>query len=159
MSKTKQAQCVECGKDIKIHIYASPKTCKCEDCKLGGMSNSEQEDYNNINMSGPRIDRQPNKALQTLGCPHHPDHPMKLVGVIHSPMWGDIISMQCRQPGCWLVVNISEQSKNAGPLRTRGHGDGYEVDLTADEIKDKLASGEIHQDWLDHVIKHEGAND
>lgn len=156
VEKYKQAECIECGKDISIHIYASKKKCKCDDCK-----EQPQEDSGNDgpvqyfeSQQGPRIDGRPNKALERLCCPYHHDIPMKVIGVVKNPMWGDLVTMQCQRPGCWLVVNISEQSKQIGPMRTKSHGDGYEPDMTAEDIKEGLANGTLTEEWIDKIGKY-----
>lgn len=133
MNKLKDARCVECGKEIQIHIYASAKKCRCDDCKqrekraTQSTPTSSSGEFFQRN-SEPRIDGRPNKALEKLCCPYHHDIPMKVIGVIKSENRGDIVTLQCRQPGCWLVVSISEQSQ--GPLRTKSHGIGFEPDNT-----------------------------
>ena len=157
MRKLKDARCIECGKEIQIHIYASAKKCRCDDCKRKRAKRVTQPAPTpKPNSSeffqrkpGPRIDGRPNRALEKLCCPYHPDIPMKIIGVIKSEIWGDIVTLQCRQPGCWLVVNISEQSK--GPLRTKSHGDGYEPDMDPEEIKRLLAEGKLSEAWLKQV--------
>lgn len=157
MSKLKDAKCVECGKDIQIHIYASAKKCKCDDCKRGIAKHVAQLSQT-LNPgeffqgdSGPRIDGRPNRALEKLCCPYHHDIPMKVIGVIRSEGWGDLVTLQCRRPGCWVVVNISEQTK--GPLRTKSHGDGFEPDMDPEEIKRLLAEGKLSEAWLKQVEK------
>lgn len=157
MKKLKDARCIECGKEIQIHIYASAKKCRCDDCKRKGKKRATQSapaptsstDEFFQSKSGPRIDGRPNRALEKLCCPYHPDVPMKVIGVIRSENWGDIVTLQCRRPGCWLVVNISEQTK--GPLRTKAHGDGFEPDMDPEEIKRLLAEGKLSEAWLKQV--------
>ena len=159
MNKLKDAKFVECGKEIQIHIYASAKKCKCDDCKQGKVRQVTQPapvpksspDGFFQRDPGPRIDGRPNKALERLCCPYHHDIPMKVIGVIRSENWGDIVTLQCRRPGCWLVVNISEQSKHIGPLRTKSHGDGFEPDMDPGEIKRLLAEGKLSEAWLKQV--------
>ena len=155
MRKLKDARCIECGKEIQIHIYASAKKCRCDDCKRGRTRRTTQPAStpkpNQFFKGGPgpRIDGRPNRALEKLCCPYHPDTPMKVIGVIRSENWGDLVTLQCRQPGCWLVVNISEQTK--GPLRTKSHGDGFEPDMDPEEIKRLLAEGKLSETWLKQV--------
>lgn len=157
MSRLKDAKCVECGKEIKINIYASAKKCKCDDCKRGRAKRATRPTPPSKSSlgeffkgdPGPRIDGRPNRALEKLCCPYHPDIPMKIIGVVRSENWGDLVTLQCRQPGCWLVVNISEQTK--GPLRTKSHGDGFEPDMDPEEIKRLLAEGKLSEAWLKQV--------
>ena len=157
MRKLKDAKCIDCGKEIQIHIYASAKKCRCDDCKRnrGKVKRATQSaptsgpDKFFQNNSGPRIDGRPNRALEKLCCPYHHDVPMKVIGVIRSENWGDIVTLQCRRPGCWLVVSISEQTK--GPLRTKSHGDGFEPDMDPEEIKRLLAEGKLSEAWLKQV--------
>lgn len=146
-SKTKIATCTVCNKESEVSLYASIKDYKCSECK-NGKKESEQS-FEQTNES--RIDRQPNKALSSLSCPYCQDKQMKVIGVISSPEWGDIVQMQCRQKDCWLVVSISEQSKQSGPIRTTSSGLGYKVDMTAEQIKKKLAEGTLKQEWVDMV--------
>lgn len=149
MSKrTKPAKCVVCGKDIEITVFGSLKTCKCDECKGGNIkaatptteakedTTERHETVYGEKMTGPRIDGKPNKALRNLCCPYHPQHPMDIVGVIKNDHWGDIVSFQCRQKGCYAVVQISEQSKMSGPLRTTACGTSFEQDDLVETLRE-----------------------
>ena len=162
--RTKDAVCTICGKSIKIHIFASAKTAKCDDCKKGKGKGKPVEKkgqwssgFDENRKYGPRIDGEPNPALARLCCPIHSDKPMKVIGVIKGELWGDIITYQCRVPKCWLVVQISEQSRHAGPLRTRIHGDGLEGDMEAltDEILECIKKGELAEWWQKQLDKYQ----
>ena len=161
--KTKQAECIECGEVITISLFASAKKARCDECKKDRKKNKKSDQQNHLIQKadddistidentgltrGARIDGRPNKALENLSCPYHPDKKMKLIGVIKDDMWGDIVTLQCREEGCWLVVEISEQSRRTGPLRTKSHGIGVEPDLPAEEVKKLLAEGKLSKWW------------
>lgn len=142
MDKMKDAQCMMCGDNIKIHIYASAKKAICDGCKSQDTDIVEDLPTKD-DLKGPRIDGKPNKALRKLCCPHHADTPMQVIGVIKGD-WGDLISLQCRIKGCWTLVQISEQQAKMGhPLRTKCHGDGYEKD--PDALIQHLEHGTLHR--------------
>lgn len=179
VERYKNATCIECGKPIQIHIYASASKARCDECKSGrhgkvsGSVQTSQGDLKPLSthetqgkphgraerhigtdlvteddLHGPRIDHKPNLALQNLCCPFHHDMPMKIIGVINSPIWGDLVDLQCRHPGCWTRVTISQQNTKMGPVRTTGSGDGFEPDQSPEEILERLRTGEITNEWL-----------
>lgn len=157
VTKTKDAICNVCGESMQINVLASLKTAKCEPCKANKKQAVKVVEHNGNpsvygeNQNGPRIDGRPNKAFENLGCPHHPQNKMLIIGVVKNELWGDLITLQCRQKGCWTVVNISEQSKRSGPLRTRVHGDGYEVDDIINRLSED--SDETLREWADERRK------
>ena len=120
--ETKICKCIICEKEVRVSKFMTPSKVRCDECKK---RQEEQRKSFGGPSRGPRIDGQPNKALRKLGCPYHPDQAMKIIGVIKGE-WGDIVSLQCRVPGCWCVVQISEQQQ--GPLRTKASGLGLEPD-------------------------------
>lgn len=145
---TKICPCIVCGAEVEVTKFASASKVKCELCKNGG-SNTEatekpipdvQQSFGGLtHRTGPRIDGQPSKALRNLCCPHHPDKPMTVIGVNKSELWGDQVTLQCREKECYTVVVILERQQF--PLRTKVHGDGYEPD----DIIEALANDEIRE--------------
>lgn len=127
--KLKIVECISCGKEVEVSVFASSAKTKCDDCKGGNKvttTMTRNENGFDGRKHGPRIDGPlDNDSLNRLCCPHHPDKPMTIIGVIKSD-WGDQITYQCREKGCYTVVQISEQSTM--PLRTRIHGIGFEID-------------------------------
>lgn len=144
VTKQKDATCIDCGKTIQINVLASLKTARCEDCKGGNkveVSRGTQEGGDDVRtaygeaMTGPRIDGRPNKALAKLGCPYHPHKVMDVIGVIKNDHWGDIVSLQCREKGCYALVQISEQSRMSGPFRTTVDGTSFEPDDLVETVR------------------------
>lgn len=183
--KTKQVNCIACDTLITVSVFASPKSAKCDGCKTGkSVQNVPREtvpqqeiqdvpretkqpqvttepqniDAYGESTRGPRIDGAPSKALARLACPFHPSEQMTIIGVTKSSQWGDIIDLQCRKPGCWTKVSISEQSKKHGyAIQTTGCGTDFEP---ADVI-DALENGKIRQWHNDHKgeIKDDNSSD
>lgn len=151
--KTKDAKCVICGVDFQASLFASLKTCRCDDCKgsrkaedigdIGGINPSIElmakpqkvavVDYSE-KVNGPRIDGEPNRALARLACPLHPYKQMAVIGVIKSS-WGDILDFQCREKGCYTRVSITERPRNGYPMQTTGCGTDYEPTDALDAIE------------------------
>lgn len=161
VTKQKDAVCVGCGKVIQINVLASLKTAKCDECKGGKRqdvpreTDGEEAEHTTAygeSLVGPRIDGKPNRALARLCCPYHPHRQMDIIGVIKNDHWGDIVSMQCRERGCWTVVQISEQARNVGPWRTTVDGTSFEPD----DLLGYLNNGRMNE-WADEhdvEVKH-----
>lgn len=87
----------------------------------------------------PRIDGVPNKALQSLCCPHHPSQVMVITSLIRSDMWGDTVGFQC--PICNTMVQISDSTF---PSRIRyTHKGELEVDEVVESVLDGLKNGNV----------------
>jgi hypothetical protein len=162
VTKMKDAVCIDCGVAIEINVLASLKTARCAVCKTGGKFADvryddepaavadpvdEPEPAGRVtvygeSMTGPRIDGAPNKALARLACPYHPHKTMNVIGVIRNDHWGDIVSMQCREKGCWTVIQISEQSRISGPWRTTVDGTTFEPE----DLLESVRGGSL-SDW------------
>lgn len=136
--KTKIVKCVGCGKDIEVSKFMSALKARCQDCKNGSRRGSSSN-----TSKAPRIDGPPNKALSRLCCPYHPDHRMTVIGVIKSSKWGDIVSLQCRVDGCWTLVQISEQHRHMGPLRSKVHGIGFESEEDVSRFVEHMKNGNV----------------
>lgn len=139
--ETKTVKCVGCGKDIEVSKFMSALKARCQDCKNSGRRSNSSNSSNNISR-GPRIDGPPSKALSRLCCPYHPDNRMTVIGVIKSK-WGDIVSLQCRVDGCWTLVQISEQQRHMGPLRSKVHGIGFESDDDVSRFVEHMKNGSV----------------
>lgn len=121
--KTKQVPCTGCGKQTEVSLFMSALKVKCPDCKTTKQAQGEDGFRPLV---GPRIDGHPtNKALRSLCCPYHTEKPMSIIGVSKSD-WGDVVTFQCREDGCWLMVKISEQQ--TGPIKTTASGLSYTPD-------------------------------
>lgn len=170
MGKEKQVSCIDCGKEITVSIFASPKKARCQECKGGGTRSEtpapapaaiEQEapaapapeaaEQEAATTEKPaRLDKQPNKALQNLNCPYCKT-PMTLISVIHSSMWGDMITMQCRNKGCYIKVEINERDRIEAPIKATPCGTGYDVAMTPEELLDSLAAGDISRKFVNKL--------
>lgn len=166
MGKEKQVSCIDCGKEITVSIFASPKKARCQECKAGGTQPESIEEHvqqeeapapevieNEAEIEKPaRLDRQPNKALQNLNCPYCKT-PMTLISVIHSSMWGDMITMQCRNKGCYIKVEINERDRIEAPIKATPCGTGYDVAMTPEALLESLAAGDISKNFVNKLQK------
>lgn len=134
--KTKQVACIECGKQTEVGLFTSAAKAKCEGCKVAKDAQVDETGFRPL--VGPRIDGQPNMALRSLCCPYHTKKPMSIIGVVKSD-WGDVVTFQCREDGCWLLVKISEQQK--GAVKTTASGLSY----TPDDVLNRWPRSEEEQ--------------
>jgi len=134
--KTKQAICTGCGKQTEVSLFMSALKAKCDDCKTGKQPQQGSNGFRPL--TGPRIDGHPNAALRNLCCPYHTQKPMSIIGVVKSD-WGDVVTLQCREEGCWLMVKISEQQRSA--VKTTASGLSY----TPDDILNRWPRSEEGQ--------------
>lgn len=155
MGKEKQAKCIDCGKEITVSLFASPKKTRCSECKGSSTpapaTPAAAEHIPNTEKPA-RLDRQPNKALHNLNCPYCKTS-MTLISVIHSPMWGDMITMQCRNRGCYIKVEINERDKIEAPIMATPCGTGYDVAMTPEALLEALAAGDISKNFVNKLQK------
>lgn len=170
MGKEKQVSCIDCGKEITVSVFASPKKARCQECKGGGARPETIEEAPVPAPTTPpertpapeaieqettaekpaRLDKQPNKALQNLNCPYCKT-PMTLISVIHSSMWGDMITMQCRNKGCYIKVEINERDRIEAPIKATPCGTGYDVAMTPEALLEALAAGDISKNFVNKL--------
>lgn len=157
MGKEKQVKCIDCGTEITVSLFASPKKSRCNECK--GNSTREKTtpapdaaEQGTTTEQPARLDRQPNKALHNLNCPYCKT-PMTLISVMHSPMWGDMITMQCRNRGCYIKVEINERDKIEAPIMATPCGTGYDIAMPPEELLEALAAGDISKEFVNKLQK------
>ena len=116
---TKVSKCIRCGKEVIVSKFASHQNTICDDCR--GTDNIETDiridlskvDYdvsspNNIYITPSII---PNKKLRDVTCPACGTG-MNIIKINDcSPQWGMIITYQCKDDDCMLIMNVSEQSR------------------------------------------------
>ena len=156
MGKEKQVKCIDCGKEITVSLFASPKKSRCSECKGDNTRTpapaAAAAEHTPNTEKPARVDRQPNKALQNLNCPYCKT-PMTLISVLHSPIWGDMITMQCRNRGCYIKVEINERDKIEAPIMATPCGTGYDVAMTPAELLEALAAGDISKNFVNKLQK------
>lgn len=157
MGKEKQVNCIDCGKEITVSLFASPKKSKCPECKGNTQGKTLTApvvaiEQGTTTEQPARLDRQPNKALHSLNCPYCKT-PMTLISVLHSPMWGDMITMQCRNRGCYIKVEINERDKIEAPITATPCGTGYDIAMPPEELLEALAAGDISKEFVNKLQK------
>lgn len=157
MGKEKQVNCIDCGKEITVSLFASPKKSRCPECKNNTQRKTSPApatttEYGTTTEQPARMDRQPNKALHQLNCPYCKT-PMTLISVMNSPMWGDMITMQCRNRGCYIKVEINERDKIEAPITATPCGTGYDIAMSSEELLKALESGDISRKFVDRLQK------
>lgn len=120
----KPATCTSCGKDMMIGKFASLKSAVCNECgghttKKKISSDEIKIDISKVNMAElPNIEEMyvmpsviANSSLRNVECPSC-GHKMNIIRIMDtSADRGLIISYQCQDEKCLLLMTVSEQSR------------------------------------------------